>query len=391
MTEAQLETLTQAVGRLGELKGVAMKAGQLLSFIDPTLAADSRELLSLLQATAPASPFVEVEATVRASLGERADALLATLERTPIAVASIGQVHRAVLPTGGAVAVKVRHAGIEAAMRADFSSASVGLGLTRLLLPGLGTNALEVAREAQTAFLEECDFRLEADRQELFGRLFQNDQHLCVPAVERDWSAEAVLTTQWRPGLTLESFLATNPSQAQRDTLSEALFSFYVGTLYRTGHFHADPHPGNYAFTNGGEVVVYDYGCVRSFPPAQVRALGALVGAARTDDASALREAGRALGFTSKLEGQDFDVFRRFVRGFFAPLLQPGRQVIAPDTGFEAREVVRDKLQFARLGLPGRLLFLLRIRFGLYAVLSRLGGRVDWGALEAKWAHDALE
>jgi predicted unusual protein kinase regulating ubiquinone biosynthesis (AarF/ABC1/UbiB family) len=200
-----------------------------------------------------------------------------------------------------------------------------------------------------------------------------------------------VLTTRWLPGATFEAFLASNPSQATRDAVGEALYSFYVGTLYRTGHFHGDPHPGNYAFTGAGRVVVYDFGCVRTFPPDVVRALAQLVGALRADEPGRLRAAGRALGFTSTLEGEDFTVFRRFARGFFGPLLQPGVGVIPPDSGLEARQVARDKLQLARLGMPGRLLFLLRIRFGLYAVLSRLGARVDWGGLEARWASDAAQ
>jgi predicted unusual protein kinase regulating ubiquinone biosynthesis (AarF/ABC1/UbiB family) len=186
-------------------------------------------------------------------------------------------------------------------MKADFSSASVGLGLTRLLLPGLGTNVLEVVQEAQTAFVEECDFALEADRQARFGRLFAADPIISVPAVERDWCGVGVLTTRWCPGAGFEAFLASDPSQALRDAAGEALFSFSVGTLYRSGHFHGDPHSGNYAFTGEGRVVVYDYGCVRTFPPDQVRALAALVEGLKADDPARLREAGRALGFSSTL------------------------------------------------------------------------------------------
>lgn len=390
-TERELASIAAMVGRLGELKGVAMKMGQIASFIDPSLQPEVRELLALLQTTSPASPFEAVEATLREQLGPRADALLAHLEKTPIAVASIGQVHRATLPDGTPVAVKVRHAGIEAAMRADFASATAGLAMTRLMLPGLAANAREVVDEARTAFLEECDFALEAERQELFGRLFANDPIIVVPEVLREWCAPGVLTTRWRPGESFDEFLARDPSQQQRDAVGEALFSFYVGALYRAGHFHGDPHPGNYAVTAEGRVVVYDYGCVRSFPPETVRALAGLVDALRRQAGSeVLRGLGRQLGFHSSLEGADFEAFVRFARGFFAPLLTPGPHAIPPDGGFDARAVIRDKRLLARLGLPGRLLFLVRIRFGLYAVLSRLGAKVDWGALEASWARDVL-
>jgi predicted unusual protein kinase regulating ubiquinone biosynthesis (AarF/ABC1/UbiB family) len=386
---ADVHAVSQLVARLGELKGLAMKAGQMLGYIDPTLPEELRRLLSVLQTASPASPFPQVEAVLRVALGARADPLLAGLERQPFSVASIGQVHRARLPEGTEVAVKIRHPGIDEALRSDFRTAGTGSAFASLLMPGAASSVRSFIDEARTALLEECDFTLERERQETFARLFAGDETLVIPAVEPAWCAPAVLTTRWSPGQPLDAFLAANPSQEMRNRMGVALFSFYVGTLYRHGLFHGDPHPGNYAFREDGRVVVYDFGCVRSFDPDTVRAFSALVEAVRTDDARRMREAMGALGATPPGDTEGVAMLRTLLRGFFAPLLEPGARPMHPGTGLEAQQVLRDKLFLARLSLPGRFLFLFRLRFGLYAVLARLGAVADWGALESGWAEAA--
>jgi predicted unusual protein kinase regulating ubiquinone biosynthesis (AarF/ABC1/UbiB family) len=390
-TEADLKSLMRLTERLGELKGLAMKAGQVLSFVDAAMPAESRAMLALLQTKAPASPFDRVEATLRAALGPRAGPLLEGLERVPVAVASIGQVHRARLADGTQVAVKVRHAGIEEALKGDFATAQAGIGVAKLMMPFVAESGLEAIGELRTAVLEECDFELEGRRQQAFGALFVNDPVIVVPSVLEELTARTVLTTRWKPGTSFERFVSGGPSQAQRDAIGAALFRFYIGALYRAGQFHADPHPGNYAVAEDGRLVVYDFGCVRSFADETVLGLARLVEALRADDAPRLREAGQQLGFRSSLAGEDFAVFRRFARGFFGPVLAQGPNVIPADGSFDMRQLSKDKLALARLGMPGKLLFLARIRFGVYAVLARLGARVDWGELERGWAAEVQQ
>jgi predicted unusual protein kinase regulating ubiquinone biosynthesis (AarF/ABC1/UbiB family) len=389
MSDADLHAIGRLVSRLGELKGVAMKAGQILGYIDPSLAPELRGMLSLLQTAAAPTPFEEVEATLRAAFGERAHALVSGLDKTPVAVASIGQVHRA--HVGGAdLAVKVRHPGIESALRADFSAAAIGPAFAGLVVPGAGESVESFVAEARAALLEECDFALEASRQAQFAAWFAGHPTIHVPEVVTEWCAGSVLTTAWAAGMSLDELLATDPPQATRDRLGIALFELYLGTLYRRGVFHADPHPGNYAFTSDAEVIVYDFGCVRSFDHATVAALSSLVAAVRVDDPGAIAEALRALGATPPSARQERAHVRQLLRAFFAPLLVSGAHRIHPGAALEAREALRDKRALMRLCLPGKLLFLFRIRFGLYAVLSRLGSVVDWSGLESAWAAAAL-
>lgn len=386
LASGDLEAITRLVERLGELKGVAMKAGQILATIDPTLSEELRGALAVLQTAAPASRWDEVAATVREAFGSRAEELLAGMDPAPLASASIGQVHRARLGSAD-VAVKVRHPAIVQALEADFATASIG----PLVAGGLGladrANVRSFLDEARAAMLEECDYAVEADRQERFGAWFADHEIIRIPAVVRPWCAGTVLTTAFRPGLPVDAVPRLSP--ALRDRIGVALFELYVATLYRHGAFHADPHPGNYAVTEHGEVVVYDFGCVRSFAPERVRALAMLVVAVREDDVRAIVEATTALGAPPPGPAA-IPNLRALLRGFFAPLLVPGARAIAPGEGFDARTVLRDKRALAQLRLPGSLLFLFRIRFGLYAVLARLGAVADWSALERRWADEAF-
>lgn len=380
------EAVRAIVQRLGGLKGVAMKMGQMLGYIDQGVPEELRGMFSLLQTAAPGTDFDGVAAVLREALGERARALIAGLERAPVAVASIGQVHRGRLPDGTAVAVKVRHPGVEEALTADFRTANIG----KVFAAALGAASITgMIEEARTAFLEECDFPLEARRQQHFAALFADDPQIEIPAVEPAWSADRVLVTRWTPGRSLAEFLAGAPDQGQRDAVGAALFRFWMRTLYRDGLFHGDPHPGNFAIHPDGRVIVYDFGCVRSFEPALRRGFAALAAATRDDDPAAIVAAISALGGRAPRDARSRAHLRELLRSFFGPLLHPGARRIAGDEGLGARNLMRDKRAIIGLQLPARLLFLFRLRFGLYAVLSRLQAEVDWAGLESQWAREA--
>lgn len=376
------EALAKLVESFGELKGVAMKAGQIFSYVDGSLDPQARALLSVLQTQSQPTPFRQVEQILREDLGDRAPGLLSRLGSAPVATASIGQVYRATAEDGAAVAVKVRHPGIEQAIRADFQSAAIGKNMARLFAPG--ANVAEVIAEARERFLEECDYGLEARRQSRFAELFAGHPAIRVPAVVAGLSGPRVLTTEWAEGLGLEAFLAAGPSGAARELAARSLYEFYVGALYRHGLFNADPHPGNVLFAADGRVTILDHGCVREFDRRVVEALIRLSRAVRRDEAKPMQEALGEIGMPEP--ARDFAVTRVLVRGFFAPLLVPGRHAIASDRALPMGEAVKLKMTLMKMRLPGKLTFLFRIRFGLYAVLARLGAELDWAALEDELA-----
>jgi predicted unusual protein kinase regulating ubiquinone biosynthesis (AarF/ABC1/UbiB family) len=378
------EALVQLVESFGELKGIAMKVGQILSYVDGSLDPEARQFLAVLQFYSQPTPFAQIEQTIREDLGARSQDLLARLEREPVAAASIGQVHRAVLEDGTPVAVKVRHPGIDTAIRADFKAAAIGKVMARAFAPGV--DIAEIVEEAQARFLEECDYALEARRQGRFVELFAGHESIAIPPVHLDWSGPRVLTTGWRGGATLEAFLESQPPSGARERAARSLYEFYVGTLYRHGLFNADPHPGNLVFSPEGNVTILDHGCVREFDRETVAGLVRLSRAVRADDERRIQAALSAIGMPRA--AADFDVTRGLLRGFFAPLLTPGRRAIPADRAVAMGETVKLKRKLMKVRLPGKLMFLFRIRFGLYAVLSRIGAELDWAALEDELAGD---
>ena len=382
---ADLEALVKLVASLGELKGVAMKAGQLLSYVDMPLPPQLQEALSVLQTQSPAMPLSRITEILRGELGADAGPILASIEPTPVSAASIGQVHRARLPDGREVAVKVRYPEIDQALAADFRPAAVGARIAAIVYPGAPVEPM--MRELRARFLEECDYLHEARMQMRFGELFREHPVIIVPEVYPRFSSGRVLTTAWVEGRHLESFLATTPSQGQRDRVGEALLEFYVGTLYRHGLYNCDPHPGNYLFLPDGRVAMLDYGCTREFDRPFVANLAALTRAVQVDDRSELETTFQKLGLL--VRHSDFETARSLMRSFYGPMLRDER---CPMTSGDARslgQLFQSKRELMKLSIPGEFLFLFRIRFGLMSVLARLGAQANWLQLERRFAREA--
>lgn len=381
-----LELIERVVQSLGELKGMPMKLGQIAAYVDESLPAELREVLAALHTHSPAMPFEEVAAIVREELGTRADALLATLERTPIAAASIGQVHRARLPAGTPVAVKVQYPGIDEALRAELGVAGTAARAVSRLLPG--TNAGAFVDEVRERLIAECDYRAEAGWQTRFARAWAGDPLIRVPDVHAEYSATRVLTSTFANGRRFDDWLAGAPPQEARDRVGIGLYRFYLGSLHRLGLFNADPHPGNYLVGDDGSLTMLDFGCVRAYSAERVRKFVALRDAVRSDDVRAIREAFVALGAADPVRRRSQEALRELLRAFFAPVLTPGVHALAPATGTRLGKLLADKQTLLRLALPADLLFLFRIKFGLYAILARLGARADWAALEDSWTFE---
>jgi predicted unusual protein kinase regulating ubiquinone biosynthesis (AarF/ABC1/UbiB family) len=383
-TPLELEALAKIVGSLGELKGIAMKAGQLMSYIDVALPEELRAALSVLQTHAQPMPFEQVRGILRAELGERAEELLASMEETPLAAASIGQVHRARLADGTRVAVKVQYPEIDRAIEADFGPAAAGSRIALLLYPGAkGVDA--VLREARERFLEECDYLHEARCQRRFAETFAGHPVLRVPEVHEAFCSRRVLTTRFMEGEGLEAFLAREPSPELRDRLGQALFEFYVGALFQHRLYNCDPHPGNYLFQSEGAVVMLDYGCTRLFEPEFVCKLARLTRAVHRDTRDALHASFVELGMVREGQRYDFETARGLVRAFYGPMLRDETRTLELGEARSLRQLADSKRQLMKLHLPGEFLFLFRIRFGLMSVLARLGARANWYRLEEEY------
>jgi predicted unusual protein kinase regulating ubiquinone biosynthesis (AarF/ABC1/UbiB family) len=241
---------------LEQLGTTYIKLGQLLSS-RPDLLPDVyiEELAQLVDQVAPV-PFVDVDATIRADLG---DDVFASIDPEPLATASIAQTHRALLESGREVVVKVRRPGIVEEVELDLGV----LRSTARLIAGRSETAQLLQVEALVDELEvhlrqELDFVEEAHNTELIGRLVEDYERIFVPQVIRPHVTERVLVLEWVDGEKVTDGHALAPQIAS--DLARQFFSAYVRQVVVEGVYHADPHVGNVLLTRDGRLALIDFG-----------------------------------------------------------------------------------------------------------------------------------
>ncbi|MBN2714443.1 MAG: AarF/ABC1/UbiB kinase family protein, partial [Deltaproteobacteria bacterium] len=344
-----------------------------------------KDALSVLQTFAQPMPLDEVVETVKTELGEKADVLLLQFDREPVSAASIGQVHRARVGQTE-VAVKIQYPDVKKAIEADFGPASAGTKLGSLFYPT--GNVDGYVKEAKARFLEECDYIHEAHCQMEFASIYRGHPVLFVPRVFPDFCTRRILTTEWVNGMSFDAFLETNPTQEARNRLGEALFEFYLGSLFRHCMYNCDPHPGNYLFCEDGRIAMLDHGCTRQFEPSFVAALAHLTRAVHGDTKSQIHDALLRLNIVRVDGDYDYEVIRSFLRSFFGPMLTDAVTAVEFSNTIAIKEMFAKKQQLMKFALPGEFTFLFRIRFGAMSVLSRLGTEANWYRLEKKYVDD---
>src|SRR3954453_18112364 len=260
-----LEAAERMVDVLGTMKGAAMKIGQLASFIDTEFIPEEyRELyqdrLSKLRSEAPSMEWKKVKSVLEEEWdGAPIEELFEDFDHEATAAASIGQVHRAVLPDGRKVAVKVQYPGVAKALRADMQNAGLIMRMAKALAPGLDAKA--AAEELKERVMEELDYELEAQNQRSFARGYRDHPFVFVPEVVTRLSTTRVLVTEWVDGLGFEEVRAL--PQEQKDRFGEILFRCCFGSIYHLQHFNADAHPGNYLLLEDGRVAFLDFGMTK--------------------------------------------------------------------------------------------------------------------------------
>jgi predicted unusual protein kinase regulating ubiquinone biosynthesis (AarF/ABC1/UbiB family) len=258
---------------LGHSKGALMKVGQIMSMLDTRAVGTGgfwpyQKAMSRLQADAPPMHPLLVREVLAAELGD-AVGQFADFTETPIAAASIGQVHRAVLHDGREVAVKIQYPGVAQAIRDDLANTELLATFLRFVTSasGIKVDVRAVAREAAARISEEVDYRHEAATIASFGELYRDHPFIRVPEVVDEASGERVLTMTYLDGMDWGA--AQIADQDLRNTWAETIVRFNQGSFRHANLMHADPHPGNYRFHPDGTVGFVDFGCVKVLPEAE--------------------------------------------------------------------------------------------------------------------------
>ena len=387
---------------LGRSKGALMKAGQLLSFtaLGPTVPSEFatayQSALSRLRADVPPMPEALVRPVLEQELGRRTEAAFAQFDWTPLAAASIGQVHAGRLLDGRRVAVKVQYPGVADAIRADLRNTEL-LATFMSLLAGLSPRRVSldvrgVADELGERIMEELDYRTEAAYQAEFAGYYAGHPFINVPTVITELSGECVLTQELAEGRSWEEALQANVEC--RNRWGEVLCRFVYGSQSRYGVFHADPHPGNYLFHDDGSITALDFGCVKRMSREQLDQVYAILRAELAGDEYGTWRASVDAGFYAA----DGPVTPREVYEYWhdGDEMYWGEQPFTVTPEYAATAIEQRYSPTGPSGhayrnstAPGELATLVRIDTGLVSLLGALRATNDWKSMIAETIRGA--
>ena len=376
---------------LSRSKGVLMKVGQIVSFVDITAAVDRtygevyQAALASLQSDAEPMDPVLVAAVIETELGQAPEELFAEFSPTPIAAASIGQVHVARLHDGTEVAVKVQYPGVADAIGDDLANTELLFTFVKIakgMIPQFRNfDVRAMADEISERISEELDYAAEAANQIEFAEHYRGHPFVRVPEVFSELSSDRVLTMAMVHGRRWNE--TSDVDQALRDRWGDVVFRFFFGSIARFGVFNADPHPGNYLFHDDGTVTFLDFGCVKRLSPDAQRCLWDQPSATLDNDADRLLRVYIEHGFARADDPPPADKLLAWFRQNFAPLHLPQPFTFTPEFVAEllGHMANMDKDVRRHSNVPKEFVFTNRLFVGLYSVLAGLRATTDWRAI----------
>jgi predicted unusual protein kinase regulating ubiquinone biosynthesis (AarF/ABC1/UbiB family) len=390
----QLKAAEHILDVLGTMKGAAMKVGQVASFVDTgTLPPEFHDRLEAklaeLRDSAPRVSFEDMRKVVERELEAPLEDVFEQFDEQAFAAASIGQVYRARLPDGRRVAVKVQYPGIAQAVRADLQNMGLIMRAAKLFAPAMDAKAM--AAEIRERLIEELDYQLEAETHRRFARTWRGHPFVFVPGVVTSLSSERVLVTEYVEGRSFDE--VKQLPRTERDRFGEIVFRFFCGSLYRTRHFSADPHPGNYILMDDGRVAFLDFGMAKKLSSDQLGAELRVLRAGLERDPEELRAALADMGFFDPAdaivtaeavlehfdaaagwysEDRDFTIERAYVRQVFIDVSDPRSRFF---------EIMK------RQTMPPDAMFARRMEALTLAVLGQLEATANWHRIAREWLY----
>jgi predicted unusual protein kinase regulating ubiquinone biosynthesis (AarF/ABC1/UbiB family) len=376
---------------LGHSKGVLMKAGQFFSMVDAAAVgigelSPYQNALARLQADAPPMDPGLAKEVLHEDLGRPVDAVFAEFSDEPMAAASIGQVHRALLQDGRPVAVKIQYPGAAEAIRDDLDNTELLTTFFRFAASaaggGMQADLRRMTQEISARILEEIDYRHEATNITMFSDLYRGHPFIRVPDVIDEACGDRVLTMTYLDGLNWAA--ARRADQDLKDTWAEVILRFATGSYRHANLLHADPHPGNYCFGMDGTVGFVDFGCVKVLPEPQRHIFLLMFRAAVEERRNDLYHLMIESGFLTHDSALTADDVYQWWAGLCHESLAPQPATYNEDT---SRRATRGLVAFSadhpirRMLVPDDFVFVNRLFLSINTICGALGASVHVRAL----------
>src|ERR1700760_176591 len=386
--DVQAELMEKAANQLftvlGELKGGAMKVGQALSVMEAAIPEEFgepyREALTKLQKDAPPLPAAKVHRVLDAQLGTKWRQRFSEFNDTPVASASIGQVHKAVWSDGREVAVKIQYPGADEALRADLKTMQRMVGVVKQLAPGADVQGIVDELIERTEM--ELDYRLEADNQRAFAKAYEGHPRFLIPHIVA--SAPKVVVQEWIYGTPMAEIIR-NGTVAQRDLLGYRLLELTFDAPRRLEMMHGDAHPGNFMLLPDGRMGVIDFGAVAPLPGGFPIELGMTIRLAREKNYDLLLPTMEKVGFIQKgqqVSVRDIDeMLRQYVEPIEVEVFHYARKWLQKMTTIQINQSVSQIKTARQMDLPPKLAIPMRVIASVAAILCQLDAHVPIRAL----------
>ena len=365
--------------KLSEMRGAAMKVGQLLSMdVGYLLPAEVSEIFANLRNDAHQMPMLEVNQQMTGALGDNWQQHFKRFHFQPVASASIGQVHLAEMQNGQMVAVKLQYPGVKESIDSDIDNIAMLLDFLKLIPADLDIQPL--IEDARLQLHAEADYRQEAEFITEFARFLSNDDRFELARVEQQLSSESVLTTDFLGGDVIDT--CKFESYQTRQHVSEALLELALKEVFHFGLVQTDSNFANYLFDkNSHKIQLLDFGASRHYDADTQKHLSGLLIASMENDEEAILTSAQEIGYTSTDDEQSYqDMIVDLIQTVTLPLRHQGRFDFSSS---QLSQLMMDKLvklrfeqRYTRLP-PADILFLHRKLGGLYLLLAHLGAKID--------------
>jgi aarF domain-containing kinase len=372
----------EIIQSMGELKGAMMKLGQMISISeDLFLPKEISDLFRELQKNSPPMSINDVEKVLIHNFSKSSKDLFLEFDTTPLASASIGQVHKARLKTGELVAVKIQYPKIVEAIKHDFQNLHQIDRLIHSLYPNK-PNLDSLIEELKMSMAEECDYCHELQEMEYFRAEYAiHFPMIIIPKVFPELSTQEVLTMEFVEGDTFEETLLY--SLEERNFLGQSLYNSFLHSLWNMKRLHTDPQNGNYLFKKD-KIIMLDFGSTRSFPNEFIIDYCALMMALEENELETYCFICKKLEIF-KIDEQTDLMEQHFllIQSIYLPYVNPGQFAVVPMSPFQLFKELIGKIEFKGRSSPKREFLLLdRSTFGLYTKLKAWKSEIDW--LEGK-------
>ena len=366
---------------LGGIKGPLMKVAQLLATIPEALPEEYVRELIQLQANAPAMGWPFVRRRMMGELGPQWRSRFGNFEHAAARAASLGQVHRASLPDGTALACKLQYPDMASAVEADLRQLKLAMGLYERYDRAVTTG--DIHAEIADRLREELDYVREAAHMRLYGAILKDEPRVAVPRPLPELSTKRLLTMTWLDGGPILD-IATAPLE-ERNEIALRMFRIWYVPFYFYGVIHGDPHLGNYTVAPDRTVNLLDFGCVRVFPASFVKGVIDLYHALERDDRELAVAAYRSWGFGA-LSHEMIAVLNRWAAFVYGPLLDDrARMIQEKASGANGARVVEsvhaDIRRLGGIAPPRAFVFMDRAAIGLGSVFLHLKAKINWHRL----------